>query len=161
VVIVIVCYVRPLKGSTPPGNIYLVHFTPNFVANFPVQVFAFTCAQNVSAFLLKVGVKLTRGQLFPIYNELKVNTQKRMTAIITTSIGSAALTYEVIAILGYLTFGDKVGDVFHDRSHRLIGLPGRREHHPNVSFDLSVCRVWPTGYCRPRALLLPAASPAV
>jgi amino acid permease len=47
VAIVIVCYIHPLKGSSPPGNIYLVHFTPSFIANFPVQVFAFTCAQNV------------------------------------------------------------------------------------------------------------------
>ena len=30
------------------GEVRLVHFTPNFVSSFPVQVFAFTCAQNVS-----------------------------------------------------------------------------------------------------------------
>jgi len=32
-----------------------------------------------------------------------------MSTIIATSIGSAALTYEVIAIFGYLTFGNNVG----------------------------------------------------
>lgn len=47
-------------------------------------------------------------QLFPIYNELRSNTQKRMNLVIGASIGSATLTYEVIAVFGYLTFGSKV-----------------------------------------------------
>lgn len=47
-------------------------------------------------------------QLFPIYNELASNTQQRMNLIIASSIGGAALTYEVIAVFGYLTFGSKV-----------------------------------------------------
>lgn len=93
VVIVITAYFWPLKGATTPGDISLIHFTPNFVSTFPVQVFAFTCSQN----------------LFPIYNELASNTQKRMNIVIGSSIGSATLTYEVIAIFGYLTFGSKVG----------------------------------------------------
>ncbi|KZT34352.1 hypothetical protein SISSUDRAFT_1072148 [Sistotremastrum suecicum HHB10207 ss-3] len=92
VIIVVVCYISPLKGTVPRGNVYLWHFTPSFVGNFPVQVFAFTCAQNI----------------LPIYNELRDNSRKRMNTIIGTAIGSATATYEVIAILGYLTFGDKV-----------------------------------------------------
>lgn len=47
-------------------------------------------------------------QLFPIFNEINKNTQKRMNIVIGTSIGSAALIYEIIAIFGYLTFGSKV-----------------------------------------------------
>jgi len=93
VLIVIVCYFSPPEGIEPPGDISLIHFTPNFVSTFPVQVFAFTCAQN----------------LFPIYNELGSNNQKRMNIVISTAIGSATLTYEVIAVFGYLTFGSKVG----------------------------------------------------
>ncbi|KAF5316609.1 hypothetical protein D9619_006400 [Psilocybe cf. subviscida] len=93
VLIVITCHIWPLKGMPEPGEIRLIHFTPNFVSTFPVQVFAFTCAQN----------------LFPIYNELKSNTQSRMNIVIGGSIGSATLTYEVIAVFGYLTFGNKVG----------------------------------------------------
>ncbi|KAF8967626.1 vacuolar amino acid transporter 5 [Flammula alnicola] len=93
VAIVITCYFWPLKGMSSPGEIRLIHFTPSFVSNFPVQVFAFTCAQN----------------LFPIYNELKTNSQSRMNIVIGGSIGSATLTYEVIAVFGYLTFGSKVG----------------------------------------------------
>jgi amino acid permease len=93
VVIVVSCYFRPLKGTTPPGKIHLIHFSPNFISTFPVQVFAFTCSQN----------------LFPIYNELASNTQERMNIVIGSSIGAATMTYEVIAIFGYLTFGSKVG----------------------------------------------------
>ena len=47
VVIVIVCYFFPLKGTIEPGDIHLIKFTPGFISTFPVQVFAFTCAQNV------------------------------------------------------------------------------------------------------------------
>ncbi|KAF9565815.1 hypothetical protein CPC08DRAFT_704250 [Agrocybe pediades] len=93
VIIVIKCYFWPLKGMTPPGEIRLIHFTPSFVSTFPVQVFAFTCAQN----------------LFPIYNEVKTNSQARLNTIIGGSIGAATLTYEIIAVFGYLTFGNKVG----------------------------------------------------
>jgi len=93
VVVVIFCYFHPLQGTPRAGDIYWIHFTPSFMTTFPVQVFAFTCAQN----------------LFPIFNELKSNTQQRMNIIIGTSIGSAIGVYEIIAIFGYLTFGSKVG----------------------------------------------------
>lgn len=93
VLVVIVCYFRPLPGTPERGEIHLIKFTPNFVSTFPVQVFAYTCAQN----------------LFPIFNEINRNTQKRMNIVIGTSIGGAALIYEIIAIFGYLTFGSKVG----------------------------------------------------
>jgi len=92
VVIVVGCYIWPLKGMPSRGEVHLIHFTPNFVSTFPVQVFAFTCAQN----------------LFPIYNEVVSNTQSRMNLIIGSAIGTATLTYEIISTLGYLTFGSKV-----------------------------------------------------
>ncbi|KAG2136189.1 transmembrane amino acid transporter protein-domain-containing protein [Suillus cothurnatus] len=91
--IVIICYFNPLEGTAPAGDIHLIHFTPNFISTFPVQVFAFTCAQN----------------LFPVFNELKTNSQQRMNIVIGTSIGSAIMVYEVIALFGYLTFGSNVG----------------------------------------------------
>ncbi|CAK5273800.1 unnamed protein product [Mycena citricolor] len=93
VVIVITVYYNPLEGMPERGEVHLIHFTPNFISSFPVQVFAFTCSQN----------------LFPIFNELKDNTQKRMNTVIGGAIGSATLTYEVIAVFGYLTFGSTVG----------------------------------------------------
>ncbi|KAF8479578.1 vacuolar amino acid transporter 5 [Russula ochroleuca] len=92
VLIVVLCYFRPIEGMTPPGEVHLIKFTPSFLSTFPIQVFAFTCAQN----------------LFPIYNELKSNSQKRMNIVIGTAIGSTTLTYEIIAVFGYLTFGSHV-----------------------------------------------------
>ena len=47
-------------------------------------------------------------QLFPIFNELASNTENRMKIVIGSAIGSATITYEVIAIFGYLTFGTNV-----------------------------------------------------
>ncbi|KAJ7625623.1 transmembrane amino acid transporter protein-domain-containing protein [Roridomyces roridus] len=93
VLIVITVYFNPLEGMPERGEVHLIHFTPNFVSTFPVQVFAFTCSQN----------------LFPIFNELKENSQKRMNVVIGGAIGSATLTYEIIAVFGYLTFGSTVG----------------------------------------------------
>ncbi|KAG9313011.1 transmembrane amino acid transporter protein-domain-containing protein [Chiua virens] len=93
VIIVITCYFRPLQGTPPRGEVYLVHFTPSFVSTFPVQVFGFTCAQNI----------------FPIYNELRGNSQERLNTVIGVSIGSAVIIYEIIGVFGYLTFGSNVG----------------------------------------------------
>jgi len=39
----------------------------------------------------------TDSQLFPIYNELKNKTQGRMNIVIGTSIGLAAVSYEVVS----------------------------------------------------------------
>ncbi len=41
---------RALTGYLMPtrGEVHLIHSSPSFVSNFPVQVFAYTCAQNVS-----------------------------------------------------------------------------------------------------------------
>ena len=76
-----------------------------------MQVFAFTCAQNVGTFCYTAAVRCSDVflfQLFPIFNEVQTNSQKRMNIVIGTSIGSAALIYEIIAVFGYLTFGSKV-----------------------------------------------------
>ena len=48
------------------------------------------------------------AKLFPIYNELVNNTQRRMNIVIGTSIGSAVGVYEIVGVFGYLTFGSKV-----------------------------------------------------
>ncbi|KAG8830348.1 hypothetical protein FRC17_004983 [Serendipita sp. 399] len=63
---------------------------------------------NLSNTILGTGM-LSFPLLFPIYNELKSNTQERMDIVIGASIGGACLIYEVVAVLGYLTFGSKVG----------------------------------------------------
>lgn len=52
VAVVVKCYYWPPKGSSPPGEVHLIRFTGSFVSTFPVQVFAYTCAQNVCNFFL-------------------------------------------------------------------------------------------------------------
>ncbi len=70
---------------------------------------------------------MMRFQLFPIFNELYDNTQKRMNIVIGSAIGSAAMTYEVIAVFGYLTFGSKVGDSRHNLETRAYSVFVRSE----------------------------------
>lgn len=43
---------------------------------------------------------------------MKSNTQNRMNIVIGGAIGGATITYEVIAVLGYLTFGSEVIFIF-------------------------------------------------
>ncbi|WVQ76391.1 hypothetical protein IAR50_006057 [Cryptococcus sp. DSM 104548] len=81
------------QGPSPDrGEVVFFKFSSNSLSSFPVQIFAYTCSQN----------------LFPIYNELKDKTQQRMNAVIGTSIGSAIVVYQVIGLFGYLTFGSIV-----------------------------------------------------
>ncbi|KAF9581945.1 hypothetical protein BGW38_000860 [Lunasporangiospora selenospora] len=77
----------------PREEIRLVHLTPQFLTTLPIFVFAFTCHQNI----------------FSVYNELTDNGQSMLNRIISTSIGSAAVVYHIIGVLGYLTFGNIVG----------------------------------------------------
>ncbi|BEI91516.1 uncharacterized protein CcaverHIS019_0403360 [Cutaneotrichosporon cavernicola] len=91
VIVVVAWYF--IKGPDPNrGEIVLGRFGTDTLASFPVQVFAFTCAQN----------------LFPIYNELKDRSQGKMNLVIGSSIMSAASVYELLGVVGYLTFGSKV-----------------------------------------------------
>lgn len=60
--------------------------------SFPVVVFAYTCHQN----------------MFSILNEIRNNSLKSTTSIITVSIGTASLLYTIVAVTGYLSFGNEV-----------------------------------------------------
>ncbi|GAA5864930.1 hypothetical protein JCM3774_003912, partial [Rhodotorula dairenensis] len=93
-VFVVVYYTIVGHDSLPtPGDVELFRFGPSFIQSIPVQVFAYTCAQNI----------------FAVFNELQANTQARLNLAVCTSIGGAAVIYEVLGILGYLTFGSTVG----------------------------------------------------
>lgn len=84
-----------IKGPDPNrGEVVLARFGPNTLAAFPVQVFAFTCAQNVR---LAWRDRQLTPQLFPIYNELKDRTQQKMNLVIGSSIYGAAAVYEVVS----------------------------------------------------------------
>ncbi|MCJ1399780.1 hypothetical protein MMC11_002983 [Xylographa trunciseda] len=62
------------------------------LSSFPVIVFAYTCHQN----------------MFSILNEISNNSPFRTTSVVTSSIGSAAVIYVLVAITGYLSFGNNV-----------------------------------------------------
>ncbi|KAJ3148188.1 hypothetical protein HDU86_007536 [Geranomyces michiganensis] len=64
----------------------------HFFSYLPIFVFAFTCHQNI----------------FSVYNELVDNTHKRVKRVVFTSVGTAFTVYEIVAVLGYLTFGNSV-----------------------------------------------------
>jgi len=62
------------------------------LSSVPVIVFAYTCHQN----------------MFSILNEIKDNSPVRTAGVVTASIGSAASIYILVAITGYLSFGNNV-----------------------------------------------------
>lgn len=81
------------SGLPARGPIELVDLGPKYVQSLPVQIFAFTCAQNI----------------FAVFNELRNNSQQRLNYVIGASIGTATGSYEILGVLGYLTFGTAVG----------------------------------------------------
>ena len=46
--------------------------------------------------------------MFSVLNEIKDNSHFQTTSVVLASIGSSATTYVLVAITGYLSFGDKV-----------------------------------------------------
>ncbi|ORE03134.1 hypothetical protein BCV72DRAFT_296705 [Rhizopus microsporus var. microsporus] len=92
VVIVVYHYISPNFPPPPPGSIEYFHFNTKVFGQLPVFIFAFTCHQNI----------------FSIYNELSDNSERSIIQVIVNSIGSAAFIYELVAILGYLSFGKDV-----------------------------------------------------
>ncbi|RMZ89201.1 hypothetical protein DV736_g3574, partial [Chaetothyriales sp. CBS 134916] len=63
------------------------------LSSFPVIVFAYTCHQN----------------MFSILNEIGNNSPFRTTTVVVASIGTAGFIYILVAITGYLSFGNEVG----------------------------------------------------
>ncbi|KAL1997193.1 hypothetical protein VTN49DRAFT_7340 [Thermomyces lanuginosus] len=63
------------------------------LSSFPVIVFAYTCHQN----------------MFSILNEINDNSHWQTTSVVLASIGTAASTYILVALTGYLSFGDNIG----------------------------------------------------
>jgi amino acid permease len=76
------------------GPVRVLHWAGpvSTLGSLPVMVFALTCHQN----------------MFSILNEIKNNSHFRTTSVVLASIGSAAATYILVAITGYLSFGDRV-----------------------------------------------------
>ncbi|EFR00987.1 vacuolar amino acid transporter 6 [Nannizzia gypsea CBS 118893] len=95
--LVILVVAHFIKGDTMAdrGPIHFVEWQGliSALSVFPVIVFAYTCHQN----------------MFSILNEIANNSHYRTTSVIVTSIGSAAATYVLVGVTGYLSFGDTIG----------------------------------------------------
>ena len=61
--------------------------------SFPVIVFAYTCHQN----------------MFSVLNEIRNNSHFRTSFVVLASNGTAAAIYLLVAITGYLSFGNDIG----------------------------------------------------
>lgn len=83
-----------------------------FLSSLPVVVFAYTCHQNASRLLQDgkndLGRSADKKQMFSVLNEIKDNSPGSIVSVISTSIGSAASIYVLVAITGYFTFGNDV-----------------------------------------------------
>jgi amino acid permease len=96
VIIVLYHYISPNFPPPPPESIEYFHFSTKIFSQLPVFIFAFTCHQNI----------------FSVHNELQDNSEKSIIKVIFSSIGSAAFIYELVAVLGYLSFGkDVLGNI--------------------------------------------------
>ncbi|KAJ5104587.1 Vacuolar amino acid transporter 5 [Penicillium alfredii] len=86
-----------VQGDTTAdrGPVRVIHWAGPIatLSSLPVIVFAFTCHQN----------------MFSILNEIGNNSHFRTTSVVFASIGGAAATYILVAITGYLSFGNSVG----------------------------------------------------
>lgn len=88
-------YFMPLEEMVFPKFSELVwfKFSSQILKNLPIFVFAFTCHQNI----------------FSIYNELENNSSRQIDKVIGRSIGVSFTVYQIIGVIGYLTFGENVG----------------------------------------------------
>ncbi|KAI8889383.1 hypothetical protein K501DRAFT_238695 [Backusella circina FSU 941] len=90
VTIVVYHFISP--NFPPAEEIEYFTFSTKVLGKLPVFIFAFTCHQNI----------------FSVYNELRDNSEKSVLRVIGLSIGSAAFIYELVAVLGYISFGKSV-----------------------------------------------------
>ncbi|KAG6020078.1 hypothetical protein E4U40_006421 [Claviceps sp. LM458 group G5] len=92
--IVLVVYHFAVDPHAAPENIRVIKWAGavDTLSALPIVVFAYTCHQN----------------MFSIVNEIKDNSPPAMVRVISASIGSAASIYILVAITGYITFGNNI-----------------------------------------------------
>lgn len=96
--IVLVVYHFAVDPHAEPDNIRVIKWAGavETLSALPIVVFAYTCHQN----------------MFSIVNEIRNNSPLSMVRVVMFSIGSAATIYILVAITGYVTFGnDIVGNI--------------------------------------------------
>lgn len=81
------------EGARPPVRILRWAGVIPTLSSFPVIVFGYTCHQN----------------MFSILNEISNNGHYQTTTVILASNGTAAAIYILVAIAGYLSFGNDIG----------------------------------------------------
>ncbi|KAK0513446.1 hypothetical protein JMJ35_004432 [Cladonia borealis] len=95
--LVILVVAHFVKGDTMEDRGPIRYVQPEglvaFLSSLPVIIFAYTCHQN----------------MFSILNEIGNNSHFRTTGVVFASIGVAAFIYILVAITGYLSFGNAVG----------------------------------------------------
>ena len=94
--LVILVFVHWATGDTADFKGKVVFFQwrgiVRFLSSLPVFVFAFTCHQNI----------------FSIVNELKDTSQRQINGVLVSAIGGSWVVYLLVAITGYLSYGDNV-----------------------------------------------------
>ena len=112
-------YCMPLqapKGNAGAWRVALDPFHSFFCINFSGASIRVHMRSKcmIGTFRLKgFPLMILNVQLFPVYNEIASNTQKRMNLVIGASLGSATITYEIISVFGYITFGTNVSVTGH------------------------------------------------
>ena len=111
--LVILVLAHFIKGDTDRGNggLRVIHWAGAIPAlsSFPVIVFAYTCHQNVCIVsLFSMPWSLTAPQMFSILNEINNNSHFRTTGVVVASNGLSCFLYILVAITGYLSFGNLV-----------------------------------------------------
>ncbi|UKZ56695.1 hypothetical protein TrVGV298_010536 [Trichoderma virens] len=92
--IILVIYHFSVDPHADPSNIRVIQWAGavETLSALPVVVFAYTCHQN----------------MFSIINEIKDNSPPSIVRVVGSSIGSAASIYVLVAITGYITFGNSI-----------------------------------------------------
>ena len=94
--VMIVEYYFEGGGGGDVGTTSLAVFDLDTAKTMTIFIFGYTCHQNI----------------FAVVNEIKRPTPARLDAVVATSIGTACGIYLLVAVCGYMTFGDKVqGDI--------------------------------------------------
>ena len=163
--IILVVYHFAVDDKSGRGPIRLVTWEGPVAAlsSLPVMIFAYTCHQNVSRCTWLRKAPANVFQMFSIVNEIKDNSPGSLVGVIGSSIGSAASVYVLVAITGYLTFGDAIQGNIVGMCKYSLSNPS--DHDP-PSPSLTSSRPTITGlhhcqsrHCLPRHLLRSPPSP--
>jgi len=124
------------------------------LSTLPVVIFAYTCHQN----------------MFSILNEIKDNSPGSVVAVIGSSISTAASVYILVAITGYLTFGNDVkGNIVGMYPVSIASTIAKAAIVALVTFSIPLqihpCRAsidavlrWRRGASNPRSPIVPGAT---